>query len=178
MPVILIDTDSFKRLREEGHEPVALAPQDPTGLGGLAFDSPQWVWVAVAAHTTAEDWWEGSDYLDPAARPAFRPFPDFPGHWAPAYPRAEVARTPPDPKACAVKVTDDLGNIAVIRHTAARGWSCTLGNGTPAAMSYAGIPPNAETETRIALERAATAEDVLRVVQNRVRSPRYVVELI
>lgn len=178
MPVILIDTDSFKRLREEGHEPAALAPQDPTGRGGLAFDSPEWVWVAVAAHTTREEWWDGSDYHDPAERPAFRPLPDLPQQWASAYPRPEVARISPDPKACAVKVTDDLGNVAIIRHTVARGWACTLGNGIPAAMSYAGIPHNAETETTIALERAATPEDVFRIVKDRVASSRFVVELI
>lgn len=83
-----------------------------------------------------------------------------------------------DPHAVAIKVTDSLRNVAFIRWTKARGWACTLGNGIPASMSYAGIPHGEETETKIALERAKTPADVLRIVKTRVRSSAFKVEAI
>jgi hypothetical protein len=81
---IKIDVSRFEELRQERREAVALAPQDRTGTGTLAFDSPLWVWVPVDAAETPELWWEGSDYPDPAARPAFRPLPRLPSDWKPA----------------------------------------------------------------------------------------------
>lgn len=88
--------------------------------------------------------------------------------------------TTPEPKAtdAVVKITDDLRNVSFIRHTKGRGWACTLANGTPASLFYAGIPSDEETGTVVALERAKTPADVLRVVSNRVRSSRYIVELV
>lgn len=82
------------------------------------------------------------------------------------------------PTDAVVKITDDMRNVSFIRHTKGRGWACTLGNGTPASMFYAGIESNSETVTKIALERAKTAADVLRIVKNAVRSSRYNVELV
>lgn len=60
---------------------VALAPQDQTGRGDLAPDSPDWTWIPVDATRTPADWWDGSDYLD-------KPRPDFialPGLEAPTF---------------------------------------------------------------------------------------------
>jgi hypothetical protein len=78
----------------------------------------------------------------------------------------------PDPlnapaREAVVRCADRLGNVAYVRWTKARGWACTLANGIPAAMSYAGVPHNEDTETRIALERAKTVGDVLRIMKAR-----------
>lgn len=77
-----------------------------------------------------------------------------------------------------VKVTDDLRNVAYVRWTEHRGWGCTLANGIPASMFYAGCGSDHDTEVRIALDRAKTVGDVLRVMKGYVSTPRHTVELV
>lgn len=94
---------------------------------------------------------------------------------------AEFGVAPADPldrpaQEAAFRCTDELRNVAYIRHTASRGWSCTLANGTPASMFYAGITDD-ETEAKIALERAKTARDALNVIKARI-SRRTTVEVV
>lgn len=46
----------------------SLAPQ--TWRADLTADSPEWDWTLT--QDSVFDWWDGSDYPDPAKRPAFR----------------------------------------------------------------------------------------------------------
>lgn len=68
-------------------------------------------------------------------------------------------------RSAVVRCTDSQGNVAFVRWTQQRGWACVLGNGTPASMFYAGVVSNEEMTTVIALGRAKTAADVLRIVK-------------
>lgn len=73
-----------------------------------------------------------------------------------------------------VRCVDSMGNTAFIRHTPVRGWSCVLDRGTPASMSYAGVPHGEEVATQTALSRAKTVRDVLRIVKARAERARSV----
>lgn len=73
-----------------------------------------------------------------------------------------------------VRCVDSMGNTAFVRYSRGRGWACTLANGIPAAMSYAGVPHGQETATVVALERAKTVGDVLRIMKARAEQARSV----
>jgi hypothetical protein len=73
-----------------------------------------------------------------------------------------------------VRCADRMGNVAFVRWTERRGWACVLANGTPASMFYAGVPSGEETETVIALDRAKTVADVLRIMKARARQSKSV----
>jgi hypothetical protein len=87
--------------------------------------------------------------------------------------------TPQDPdplnapaRDAVLRCVDAMGNTAFVRHTSARGWACTLSNGIPASMSYAGVPHGEETATVVALGRAKTVGDVLRIMKARAQQAR------
>lgn len=72
--------------------------------------------------------------------------------------------------------TGALKGTAFVRWTKVRGWACTLSNGIPASMSYAGVAHGEETATVVALERAKTVGDVLRIMQ--ARTSAAIIELV
>lgn len=68
----------------------------------------------------------------------------------------------------AIKSTDSLGNVAFIRGTIGSSkWGCVLASGTAAAFSYAGVIPDRQVETQIALSRAKTPQEALEAVRSR-----------
>lgn len=56
-----------------------------------------------------------------------------------------------------IRAQDELRNVAYVTIRGSR-VSCTLADGTPAALSYAGVPHGMETEIRLRLENAGAAE--------------------
>lgn len=93
-------------------------------------------------------------------------------HNTPPFTLAREMRPAADPldapaRAAVVKATCRLGGVAYVRWTEHRGWACTLANGTPAAMSYAGFDSDDDTAARIALDRAKTVREVLAICRAR-----------
>lgn len=74
-----------------------------------------------------------------------------------------------------VKATDPLKNPAYIHHDGDR-WKCTLANGIPAALFYAGVLGD-ETALRFRLDDCESAEEVLTAVRD-AGSRRYEYELV
>lgn len=75
-----------------------------------------------------------------------------------------------------IKSSDRLGNIAYIHRDGNSGFRCTLADGLPASLSYAGIGSD-EMACRFALEACVTGEQALEVVQ-RHGSPLHRYELV
>lgn len=60
------------------------------------------------------------------------------------------------PDVISIRAQDQLRNVAFVTIRAGR-VSCTLANGTPAALTYAGVPTGMEAEMRLRLETADAA---------------------
>ena len=64
-----------------------------------------------------------------------------------------------------VKSTCKLGNRAFVKIADGR-VTCTLANGVPASLSYAGIKNDMIAETEIRLSRCDSADDALRIIED------------
>lgn len=65
-----------------------------------------------------------------------------------------------------IKCVDHLKNVAyLVRRPDSGSWRCVLGNGTPAAFSFAGIPHNEESAFGFAMQDTKTPEEALRTVR-------------
>jgi len=65
--------------------------------------------------------------------------------------------------AARVRCTDTLGNVAYVYHKQGY-WRCTLANGIPASLSYAGVSRD-ETGLKFKLDDCETAADVLALMK-------------
>ena len=73
-----------------------------------------------------------------------------------------------------IKATDQLNNVAYIKQTRNGEWSCVLGNGIPAAPSYAGIRTKDEVGFYLALSKIDNAEEALKhIIYEGGQSYRY-----
>jgi hypothetical protein len=137
------------------------------GLRGYDLSGPQHALTMLLAELVDYAEAHGCD-LDKALSQGREVAADCAYVWTPADPLDAPAAT------AVLRCVDSMGNTAFVRRTAQRGWACTLSNGIPAAMSYAGVPHGEETATVVALERAKTVRDVLRIMKARAQQARSV----
>lgn len=74
-----------------------------------------------------------------------------------------------------ISCTDSLGNVSYLYRPIGGSWCCVLGNGTPAALSYAGIPHNYQTAARFALDDTRTSAEALAVLASYGGSRTYTI---